>query len=176
MKYALVILLIVLAFFYGKGCHNHPDGVPVVPTNKTVLKEVAKQSGVNAKHIKSVTQFTSNTVSNIKAKRKDSTFYFKDNYTEIKGTVDSNEVNINYTTKDTITIAEHTKKKLFGNDVTTIEIKNKNPGVSLTTPTKYEVKTKPKKWSVGVYVGYGFNGKEWQPSVGVSLQRRLFSF
>ena len=48
--------------------------------------------------------------------------------------------------------------------------------VTQTVIERIEVPGKPKRWGIGPQIGFGYNGREWMPYVGVGVQYQIFSF
>lgn len=48
--------------------------------------------------------------------------------------------------------------------------------VTQTVIERIEVPRKPKRWGIGPQIGFGYNGREWMPYVGVGVQYQIFSF
>lgn len=44
------------------------------------------------------------------------------------------------------------------------------------TVTNTVIKEKMKRWGIGIQAGYGFNGREFQPYIGVGVTCNLFGF
>ena len=48
--------------------------------------------------------------------------------------------------------------------------------VTQTVIERIEVPGKPKRWGIGPQIGFGYNGREWMPYVGVGIQYNLIRF
>lgn len=48
--------------------------------------------------------------------------------------------------------------------------------ITQTVIERIEVPGKPKRWGIGPQIGFGYNGREWMPYVGVGFQYQLLSF
>lgn len=48
--------------------------------------------------------------------------------------------------------------------------------VTQTVIERVEVPGKPKRWGIGPQIGFGYNGREWMPYVGVGIQYNLIRF
>jgi hypothetical protein len=170
----LVMLVLFLAFRNEKPVETHP-GMP-----KEELKQVAKDVKAKPEQIKTVIQYKTITrtqyVSVIDSNGKSQ---YKDQWTDIKTQIDSNSIRQDITIRDSILVVQFEKKTGFlglGGKKTYIDIRNANPNVQVNEVKHWEIKTRPKNYSVGVGITYGWNGQKWQPTVGVSVTRTLFKF
>jgi hypothetical protein len=172
---AILVLLVILLLFRKSEPVKHLPGVP-----KEELKQIAKDVMAKPEQVKEVikyrtitrTQYVSTIDSNGKSQ-------YKDQWTDIKTQIDSNSIRQDITIKDSIQIVEVEKKAgLFGlgEKKTFIDIKHSNPNVLVNDIKHYEVKTKPKRYSVGIGVTYGFDGNGFRPVVGVTVSKILFKF
>lgn len=50
------------------------------------------------------------------------------------------------------------------------------PKTKIITQTQIRTVTKKTRWGIGPQIGYGFNGREWMPYVGIGVQYNLFAF
>lgn len=50
------------------------------------------------------------------------------------------------------------------------------PQTKIVTQTQIRTVTKKTRWGIGPQVGYGFNGKEWAPYVGIGVQYNICAF
>ncbi len=57
-------------------------------------------------------------------------------------------------------------------NIDTIEVWNRHESVSVVRRECI----RPKRWSVGVGVGYGWNGRGWSPYAGVTVSYKLWEF
>lgn len=142
------------------------------------LKEAADSAGVKPQAVKEVIKYE--TITKTQIKTVVDTFNrieYKDKWTEVKGEIKHDTIDLDVTTYDSIQIVQYEKRKNFlSRKKTYIDVFNTNPNVQVSDIRSYEVKQKPKNWSVGLGISYGWNGKNWEPVVGVSLTRTLIRF
>lgn len=48
--------------------------------------------------------------------------------------------------------------------------------ITQTVIERVEVHSKTKRWGIGPQIGFGYNGREWMPYVGVGIQYNLIRF
>jgi hypothetical protein len=175
------VLIAALAFlviiFYVDSCRKVHRETPAEIT-KHEVKEAADSAGVKPQAVKEVIKYQ--TVTRTQIKTVVDTFNrieYKDKWTEVKGEIKHDTVNLDITITDSIQVVQYEKRKnWFSKKKTYIDVFNSNPNVQVNNIRHYEVKQQPKRWSVGIGITYGWNGTQWQPSVGVSLTRKLFNF
>lgn len=106
--------------------------------------------------------------------------YDKDKWLKFKGVIDSNKIRVQYQYSDSLTITTFRRRGGFlhlGAMHTFADVKSQNPNTTYNNMKHIELTDiKKKHFSVGPYVGYGYNGDKWSPGVGVSLQYILFEF
>lgn len=73
-----------------------------------------------------------------------------------------------YKTEDYHALIEGYRPKLLSMEV--------YPQTKIVTQTQIRTVTKKTRWGIGPHVGYGFNGKEWAPYVGIGVQYNLVRF
>ena len=86
----------------------------------------------------------------------------------------------NYIYADSLYLIKHIKNSGFlGLKKTKIfDVHYSNPNASVTGITQFTIKDleKEKKYSFGISLSYGWNGKSFQPQVGIGVQYILFKF
>lgn len=106
--------------------------------------------------------------------------YDKDKWLYFDGQIDTGKITVNYTFKDSLTLVGIRKKTGFlglGPTKTFANVKSENPNTTYNSLKSIELtKLRPQRWSAGPYVGYGYNGVNWAPSIGVSLQWAIIKF
>ena len=109
-------------------------------------------------------------------------YIYKDSYTDIKLYNDSiPKVNLKILTDINYNIIEK-DKRLYS----IIHLSNPDIKISNTTGFIYELnksnvfkeylKRKDKRFGLGFYIGYGFNGKSFEPSIGLSINYNILRF
>ena len=98
-------------------------------------------------------------------------FKYSDNWLSLNGTIGKSSL-INYSFTDSIIITTYQKNK-----ETYIDGYSLNPNVHLTGITNLHLTTsKQTRFSVGPYLGYGWNERGGALSIGISLQYSLVKF
>lgn len=62
------------------------------------------------------------------------------------------------------------KKKTY------LDVSFNNPVFKPLNVSGFDITAKPKHWSVGPFIGYGWLGSKWGPTIGISIQYSLFKF
>jgi hypothetical protein len=94
---------------------------------------------------------------------------FHDRWLDLNGEIGKEPV-INYRFTDSIIITAYQKHKK-----TYVDAYSLNPNVHLTGITALRMLNK-QHFTIGPYAGYGWNGKAFTPSVGISLQYSFIKF
>lgn len=106
-------------------------------------------------------------------------FVYEDSYLKLDGILDETPL-IKYEIFDSLTVATFSKRKGFlglGKKEIFVDAYSTNPNAHIKGLTGLRVASEPaKRFGVGPCVSFGYNGHEWQPSVGVSLQYSLIKF
>ncbi|XZF16126.1 DUF6808 domain-containing protein [Chitinophagaceae bacterium MMS25-I14] len=103
-------------------------------------------------------------------------FSYKDKWINMNGLL-SDTPQLHYETFDSLVVTTYKKKTGRMKHEMFINAWSLNPHSRITGLTDYRIpQEKPLRWSVGPYVGYGFDGTHWQPSVGISIQYGLIRF
>ncbi len=110
----------------------------------------------------------------------DSTRLFKlsynDRWLDLSGIVGQDPV-IDYRFTDSIVFTSYRKRTGFLKRQTYVDGYSLNPNVRITGITGIRVDDRRShRFSVGPYLGYGWNGDRWSPSAGVSVQLSLIKF
>ncbi len=105
-----------------------------------------------------------------------------DSYLTLTGNTGPNSF-ADYTYTDSLITAAYWKRKPFlkggiwGKKDLRLDAYSLNPNTKIKHVDALKVKGKPPgRFGVGPYLGYGYNGYIWCPSVGVSIQYNLFRF
>lgn len=104
-------------------------------------------------------------------------FTYNDEWLKLDGVINERPL-INYTMRDSLGFSIYHKKKWFlGKQRTYMDVFSYNPAVSIVGLTGVRINTgRPKRFGVGPYIGYGFDGLRWAPSIGISLQYSIIKF
>jgi hypothetical protein len=94
---------------------------------------------------------------------------FQDRWLDLTGEIGKEPV-INYRFTDSIIITAYQKHKR-----TYVDAYSLNPNVHLTGITALRIVNR-QHFAIGPYAGYGWNGKAFTPSVGISLQYSFIKF
>lgn len=105
---------------------------------------------------------------------------YNDQWMDLNGIIDGNSFTADYKVKGDLTFITHTKRTGFlglGKKKTLLDVQTSNPNVSFSNMQDIDLKkVKPKHWSIGPYLGYGYNGLKFEPNIGISIQRSLIKF
>lgn len=103
-------------------------------------------------------------------------FRYNDRWLDLDGIIGKEPV-INYRFSDSIVLTTYRKKVGFLRKATYVDGYSLNPNVRITGLTGIRVSSaKPKRFGVGPYIGYGWNGSSWTPNIGISLQYSIIKF
>jgi len=104
-------------------------------------------------------------------------FHYGDPYLELDGILTDTPF-ISYKIFDSLIVTTYSKRKWFlGRKEIFLDAYSRNPAAHISGLIGLKVATeKPKRFGVGPYFGYGFNGQAWQPSIGLALQYSLIKF
>jgi len=101
---------------------------------------------------------------------------YSDRWIDLKCSV-TNPPTIEYTTFDSLIISAYRKKAGWFKKEAYIDAYSINPHSSIKGVTGIKVyEEKSKRFGIGPYLGYGFNGQQWQPNIGISIQYSLIKF
>jgi hypothetical protein len=106
-------------------------------------------------------------------------FVYEDKWLKLDGVLDETPL-IKYDIFDSLTVATFYKKRGFlglGKKEIFVDAYSMNPAAHIKGLQGLRVASEPaKRFGIGPCISYGFNGTQWQPSVGVSLQYSLVRF
>ncbi|WP_343302838.1 DUF6549 family protein [Chitinophaga niabensis] len=103
-------------------------------------------------------------------------FHYDDRWISLQGEI-AKEPFIRYSVRDSITFVTYSKKKGLFTKETYVDGFSQNPNTRITGLTGIRVNNaKSKRFGVGPYAGYGFNGTRWTPSAGIAIQYSLINF
>lgn len=105
-------------------------------------------------------------------------FSFKDKFINLAGRLESDTVNITYKTTDSVYFITHWKRKNF---LSKKELYLKgfaqNPQTNIKGLQQLKINIPPpKKWAIGINVGYYFTGQKFVPGIGFGLTKTLIRF
>lgn len=112
-------------------------------------------------------------------------FDYEDRWLRFTGTISDDSLTGTYSITDSLTIVSLQKRSKLGKldflhlgpMKTFVDVTSTNPNTRYLNMRDVELKeVKKLNWSVGPYLGYGWNGTAWTPSVGISVQYSLFRF
>lgn len=170
MKKELIILA-VIAILVFKSCPGEKETIPIYQKEELITKSAKPQQ------ITAVGTVTKGTIKPIvdTVYLKDSTtaynFRYNDSWLSLNGTIGKTPV-INYLFRDSLVLTTYRKKKKLY-----INAYSLNPNVQLTGITNLQIANdKQTRFAIGPYIGYGWNGRKWSPSMGISVQYSLIKF
>lgn len=177
------------------------DRTAFINANKKFVDSIAKLNRVKPKNITSITTVSESTSDSFSAAidtpeitiadpniskpgKGDSikvrTANFKDKSLVFKEYIGKDSIFGKYTYTDSLIYVGSQKRSGFlgmGKMKTFLDVSSNNPNTVITNAKSVQlVKVKDYKWTVGPYIGYGYDGLRWSPSVGISLQYSLFKF
>lgn len=114
---------------------------------------------------------------------KDSTteyrFHYDDKWIKLAGIIGQNSA-LDYTTYDSLIITSYYKRSGFlglGKKTSYVDAYSLNPHSHITGMQSIRIATeKPKRFGLGPYVGYGWNGRQWAPNIGFGLNFSILKF
>jgi hypothetical protein len=104
-------------------------------------------------------------------------FAYNDRWLDISGTVGKNSY-LNYKMTDSLVFTTYWKRKwLLGRKTNYIDAYSYNPNVRITGLDGARISIKePGRIGIGPYLGLGWTGSSWAPSVGLSLHYSIIRF
>lgn len=100
-------------------------------------------------------------------------FTYQDSYLSLKGVHDSNKLDIEYHSKDTISFITHTKKPLLKKKIYYVDVVNRNPYNNINVENSLQIKEKKSILVLGPSIQY--NPFQNNFNVGISLTYNLLS-
>ena len=152
---------------------------------KYVIDSITKRLSVKEKQLLSFTGISTIDTGSVKLKI-DTTyidsipqteFEYNDKWVSFKGYIGKSDY-LEYSIYDSLGITVYQKNKgLFKNSVPIINVYSLNPKVKIAGLTGFSIPVKqPSKFGLGAYIGYGWNGNSFSPSIGLSLTYTLIRF
>lgn len=145
---------------------------------------------IQSKQLQSLTAFSSRTSGTVRPQievvpgggsgGKDAQrFSYSDRWLDLKGVL-SDTPFVRYSTYDSFIVTSYWKKKGFlglGRKDVFIDAYSLNPAARIDGLTGLKVSTeRPKRFGIGPYLGYGWDGQRWAPSAGISIHYSLIKF
>ena len=100
---------------------------------------------------------------------------FKDKFLNLNGRL-NDDSSWKYVISEELNIVTHEKKVGWFKRETTVDISSTNTNTRIVGLSAITIKPKPKKWGIGISVGYVYTGKQYQPAVGIGIQRNIIRF
>jgi hypothetical protein len=108
---------------------------------------------------------------NVDSSNKDYNIVYNDRWLSLKGSIGSKNY-IKYSYRDSLVFTTLKTKRLIQIDAFSL-----NPNTTFTSLTSLRVPIpKPKRFGIGPYVGYGYNGERFITNAGLSIHYSLISF
>lgn len=106
-------------------------------------------------------------------------FAYKDRWIDLAGRI-GDQSYLEYTTFDSLIITGYNKRRGFlglGRKETYVDAYSINPHSKVKSMQGIQIlKERPKRFGLGPYVGYGWNGERWAPNIGIGLNYSLIKF
>jgi len=104
-------------------------------------------------------------------------FSYHDDWLKLDGIINDRPL-INYSMRDSLGFSIYHRRKWFlGRQRSYMDVFSYNPAVRISGLTGVRINAgKPKHFGIGPYVGYGYDGQRWAPSIGISLQYSFIKF
>lgn len=162
-----------------------------IRANEPKLDSIADELNIRKKQIKSLTNLITEIKGSISTKvdteyvdtgrtKPILTVRYKDAWMTLNGQMYGGFFNATYSIKDSLQYVTYQKNGGFlglGKKKTFLDVKSANPNMKITNMSSVELtKVKDKRWSIGPYIGYGYNGVKFTPSIGIGLQYGLIRF
>jgi hypothetical protein len=174
---------------YGR---EHADRMLIVGDHATIdaikgqlLDSVSKALGTNKKNIGSISAASITSGNEVTGRvdtvylpgnQKTAKLSYIDRWIDIEALA-SNPPKLKYSTFDSIIITTYSKKTGWFKRAIYVDGYSINPHSRITGITALKIEEiKNKHFCIGPYIGFGFNGTQWKPSVGLSLQYFLIKF
>jgi hypothetical protein len=104
-------------------------------------------------------------------------FHYADTWSRFDATLQNSKLNLSYLIRDSVTFVTSTKRSgLFGSTYTVLNGVSYNPNSKISGITGIDIRIPNKRFGIGPYVGYGFNGSSWKLNAGISLQYSIIKF
>jgi hypothetical protein len=106
-------------------------------------------------------------------------FHYSDAWVKFDATLFNNHLTIPYQTRDSVVFVSSRKNIGFlglGSSKVILDGISYNPNSKISGITGIEVKLPDRRFGVGPYIGYGWNGRRWLPSAGISIHYSLIKF
>jgi hypothetical protein len=104
-------------------------------------------------------------------------FHFNDAWSTINASLYNNKLHLIQQSYDSISFVTSIKRSwLFGPRTTVLNGISYNPSSKISGITGIEIKVPSRRFGIGPYVGYGFNGKSWGMNAGVSIHYSVVKF
>lgn len=104
-------------------------------------------------------------------------FHYTDIWSRFDATLHNSQLNLSYQVRDSVTFVSSTKRSgLFGPIHTVLNGIGYNPNTHINGITGIDIKAPDRRFGIGPYIGYGWNGNKWSPSAGISVHYSLFKF
>ena len=180
-----IVIILVLIFLLFKGCNdrayeNKSEESVKEYLNDTISyyqnkvgQEVAKRKAING---------SKESLEVLLTKQIDSTQQLKrlvDHFKKVDaaGNITQRfEIDSSFVPYNTLSFVIGKQKGLFNNDYS-IQAVNSNPNIKTIGLDSYTFKAKPKRFGLGLHVGYGINSElNLAPYVGIGVSYNLFSF
>ena len=155
---------------------------------KGIIAQLSSRLKVQSESINNITQVGTNTSGEFKpikdtelvtmgdtTKQIDKISY-SDKWLSIRGDINDTSA-WEYSINDSLTIVTYLKKTGWFNHQLYVDAFAQNPNTHIKGLQSIKLDLPaPKKWGIGVSAGYYFNGINFSPGVGISVQRNLIRF
>jgi hypothetical protein len=105
-------------------------------------------------------------------------FSYADDFLQLAGVTGPEETSINYSLRDSIHLVSYWKQQgLFGKRELYVNGYSKNPATTLVGLQQVKITPPPpKKWAIGLQLGYGAGATGLGPYIGIGISRNLIRF
>jgi hypothetical protein len=104
-------------------------------------------------------------------------FHYTDIWSHFDAILHNSQLQLSYRVHDSIAFVSSIKRNgLFGPTHTVLNGISYNPNTKISGITGIDIKVPDRKFGIGPYIGYGWNGSSWSPSVGISVHYSLVKF
>lgn len=149
------------------------------------MDSIKKRTGIKEKDILAVTAVSTATSGKITPvvdtlRSLDSTtgyrLSYQDDWLKLQGEIGKTPT-ISYLLKDSLIFTTYQKRIGLFRKATYLDGYSLNPAVHISGVTAIQISSeKPKRAGIGPYLGYGWNGSQWEPSAGISIHYSLIKF
>lgn len=154
------------------------------------VEQIRKDFDVKLKNVTAYMQATTDTRDTVLMKTDSTTkiiiqspsgdtakFQYTDQWSRFDAVLTPKQMQLSYLVRDSVSfVTAYKRAGLFAPQQLTLQGISYNPNTRISGIRNITITTPVKRFSAGPYVGYGWTGSSWAPSIGVSIQYSLLKF